>query len=337
MSPAPSSWSATRSSPIYSFQGADPALRHHARALRGRRSPSSAPSASAATCFILPFRRADPAARRRGLGLIAPGSRGRWSITRSILAPGRVELWPFCPVFPRRPWNRTGTRRSTRSPRRPGTGASPPGSPGGSAPRSTRGWSCPEAIGRSGPATLIPVQRRNEIFNAGDPGAQGAGVPVGADLLRLGASSRSGSARRAPGRRDPDRRSVARGLPAQPARRRHRGRGRRARPSRPGSRSPRSIPEAPERWAAPARALLGDLRAQADYLRPFELIERDADPPWRPGSGRAPGSEPRTGSTRCSTGARLFASRRRASPVRPDRPRRDGGEAPARRRGRPVR
>ena len=123
---------------------------------------------------------------------------------------------------------------------------------------------------------MILVQRRGRLFDAVIRALKRARVPVaGADLLRIGgelavndllAALRFAATR--------ERRPLARRAPAQPARRPLRARALRARPPAGPARLWRALRDEPAgRWPE-VRALLADLLAQADYLRPFELIAR---------------------------------------------------------------
>ena len=140
-------------------------LRHHARATR-RRSPSSAPSCSAATCSIpsVPPRRSCSSSTRSSVARSRRDRGGGGPSRDRSWRPRTVELWPFLPK-PEKAVEPPGTRRSTRSPRRPGTG--PAARIAGRVRAWLEGWSRPGSDRPDpGRRRADPVQRRNEIFNA---------------------------------------------------------------------------------------------------------------------------------------------------------------------------
>lgn len=180
---------------IYSFQGADPAA---FGTMRARYEAQIAElGAELQRCDLLySFRSAAPILRL--VDAVFAGS-DRAGIAGAVVhhaidpgRPGRVELWPFLPkpekaVEP--PWDTPLDAVAPDDPVR-GLAARIAGR--------VRAWLDEGLVlpGSDLPIragdVLILVQRRNEIFNAVIRALKGAGVPVaGADLLRLGASSRS--------------------------------------------------------------------------------------------------------------------------------------------------
>ena len=274
--------------------------------------------------LLVPLGAADPRAGRRGVR--RPGRRGhrrRRSPTTPI-APGRPGPGRALAV-PAEAREAGGDRRGTTR-----VDAPAPDDPverlAGRDRRAHRRLARrrPGAAGRGPPAiragdVMILVQRRGADLRRGDPGAEaGAACRSPAPTCcASAASSRSTTCSRrcASPRPRGDDLSLAAFLRS-PLGGLSRARALRAgaRP-RPGSALARRCAAAPpERWPE-ARALLDDLRAQADFLRPFELLDADAGAPRRPAqAGRAARRRGRGRHRRAARpGARLrAASSRRA-------------------------
>ena len=191
--------------------------------------------------------------------------------------PGRVELWPFLPKPDKpdeRPWDEPvdavapddpvevlAARIAERIAGWLGAGRALPGE------------RRPRAI-RAGDVMIL-VQRRGPIFDAVIRALKRARVPVaGADLLRIGGelavNDLLAALRFAATPRDDLSLAAFLRSPIGGVGERELfelAHGRRRQPLGGAAAAPA------ERWAE-ARALLADLRDQADFLRPFELIER---------------------------------------------------------------
>jgi ATP-dependent helicase/nuclease subunit A len=265
---------------IYSFQGADPAefgakCAHYERVLTelGRELQH---------CDLLySFRSAPPILRL--VDAVFAGAAGQGlvgGVTHHAIAPdkpGRVELWPFLPKPDKpdeRPWDQPLDARAPDDPVEVlagriaasvaewlASGRALPGDPDGRAIR-------PGDV-------MILVQRRSELFDAVIRALKRARVPVaGADLLRIGGELAVNDLMAAlrvaatPG----DDLSLAAFLRSPLGGMTERELFDLAHPrSGPLWRALRDAPAG--RWPE-ARALLAELMAQADWLRPFELLTR---------------------------------------------------------------
>jgi ATP-dependent helicase/nuclease subunit A len=263
---------------IYSFQGADP-LEFGAKSAHYERVLTEMGSVLQRCDLLWSFRSAPPILRlvdhvfagAAGTGL-APG------ITHHAIdpaKPGRAELWPFLPKPDKpdeSPWDRPVDAR-------------PPDDPvevlAGRVASAIAGWLAERRVlpgeGRAIRAgdVMILVQRRGDLFHAVIRALKRARVPVaGADLLRIGGelavNDLLAGLRVAATPRDDL--SLAALLRSPLGGLSERDLFELAHP-RTGSLL-RALEAEPEgRWAG-GRALVADLRAQADYLRPFELLTR---------------------------------------------------------------
>lgn len=260
---------------IYSFQGADPAAFGQMRERFGAMLDDM--GAALARCDLLWSFRSAPAVLDVVDAVFADPAGGLASASRheavAADAPGRVELWPFLPKPEK-------TEESAwDEPRETPAVEDPVALLARRIAATVRGWlDAGLALPGKGRAirpgdVLVLVQRRGPVFEAIIRELKRAGVAVaGADLLRVGAElavrdllaalrvaatpaddlslaallrspiggmSEAGLYRLAAGRRG----TLARALDADPA-------------------------------APPIRDVLRDLRAQADFLRPYELIQR---------------------------------------------------------------
>ncbi len=263
---------------IYSFQGADPAEFD----VKRRRFETLLASLGDALehCGLLhSFRSAPPILALvdavfgdlAGEGMAQPVSH----LANAPELPGRVELWPFLPKPDKPEETEWDDPRAVPAP------GDPVRRLAGAIADRVRGWLDAGRVlpGAGRPIragdVMVLVQRRGPIFDAVIRALKRASVPVaGADVLRIGgelAVRDLVAALRFAATPADDLslaaflRSPLGGLSERELFELAHG--------RPGSLG-RALREAPaDRWPA-ARALLDDLRAQADFLRPFELLSR---------------------------------------------------------------
>jgi ATP-dependent helicase/nuclease subunit A len=264
---------------IYSFQGAEPAAfarmgDHYRAILDGRKD-------SLQRCDLLySFRSAEPVLRLVDTVFDRPGMAGLTGAASHIAnapdMPGRVELWPFLPK----------PEKAEEGPWHEPAGSIPLADPvrelAGMIAKRIKGWldegrMLPrideDRIIRGG-NILILVQRRGGIFHAIIRALKQTGVPVaGADVLRIGgelavrdllaalrvaATPRDdlslAALLRSPlcGLSETDLFGLAH--------------------SRPGSLNA-ALRARPDDWPN-VQSMLADMQARADYLRPFEMLER---------------------------------------------------------------
>jgi ATP-dependent helicase/nuclease subunit A len=262
---------------IYSFQGADPAFFGDMRAYYERLIGELGDALQ--RCDLLySFRSAEPILHLVDAVFTGPAGSGLASQRHLAIdpaAPGRVELWPFLPKpdkEPDGPWYEP-------------VDAPPPGDPVGELARRIAGriagWlDSRQALpghedGRAIRAgdIMILVQRRGPVFHAVIRALKQAKVPVaGADLLRIGGElavkDLLACLRVAATPRDDLSlaallRSPLGGLSEEEL----------FDLAHPRAGTLWSALRADARWPEP-RALVADLLAQADFLRPFELLQR---------------------------------------------------------------
>ncbi|WP_290741546.1 double-strand break repair helicase AddA [Amaricoccus sp.] len=260
---------------IYSFQGADPAA---FGAMRDRfaRMLDDMGDALARCDLLWSFRSAQPILGVVDATFAGPAGAGLARARHEPIAPdapGRVELWPFLPR-PERvdegPWH---------SPALPPAPEDPVEALARRIASTIRGWL---AARRALPGTNRPiapgdvtilVQRRGAVFDAVIRALKRADVPVaGADLLRVGAelAVRDLLAALRVVATEADDLSLAALLRSPLGGMSEAGLFRLAH-ARTGPLW-RALEADPD--ALPIREALADLRAQADFLRPFELLQR---------------------------------------------------------------
>jgi ATP-dependent helicase/nuclease subunit A len=254
---------------IYSFQGADPAAFGAMRQAFGRMLDDL--GAALAHCDLLySFRSAAPI-----LALVDAAFPGTRHLPIRPDAPGRVELWPFQEkpeTVEEPPWDRPLDMPAPDDPIELLAGR---------VATTVRGWldaglALPgDAQGRAIRAgdVLVLVQRRGGVFDAVIRALKRAGVPVaGADVLRIGGelAVRDLLAALRVAATPADDLSLAALLRSPLGGLSERELFRLAHP-RPGTlwRALAAADPAP-----PIRDTLRDLRGQADFLRPFELLQR---------------------------------------------------------------
>ncbi|MBP7001396.1 double-strand break repair helicase AddA [Amaricoccus sp.] len=260
---------------IYSFQGADPAAFGTMRE-RFARMLDDMGEALAQCDLLWSFRSAPPILAVVDATFAGPAGAGLARARHEPIAadaPGRVELWPFAPKPDRvdeGPWD---------DPALPAAADDPVEALARRIATTIRGWlDARRALPGTGRAiaagdVAILVQRRGPIFDATIRALKRAGVPVaGADLLRVGAelAVRDLLAALRVVATEADDLSLAALLRSPLGGVTEAGLYRLAQP-REGSlwRALMAAPDAPA-----IRATLVDLRAQADFLRPFELLQR---------------------------------------------------------------